>query len=181
MAWDSHYRAGLLKDLHKFSSDHCPLVLQINGISIPSSQLFRFDKEWIMNEEFNHLVKKWWLEITLSGDIGLSWHKKLKKLRQRIRGWYKNYMGEKHRKRKLALEQIHLLDKIMKHRVLTYEEVLQWQTHKSILDDYYLEEELYWKQRAKDQWLKEGDLNAAYFHRISTNRKKKYFINGNKW
>jgi hypothetical protein len=75
MAWDSHYRAGLLKDLHKFSSDHCPLVLQTNGISIPSSQLFRFDKEWIMNEEFNHLVKKWWLEITLSGDIGLSWQK----------------------------------------------------------------------------------------------------------
>jgi hypothetical protein len=101
------------------------------------------------------------MEITLSGDISASWHKKLKKLGQKIRVWYKNYMGEKHKKRKLALEQLHLLDKIMEHRDLSEEEIVQWQTHKSTLDTYYLEEELYWKQRAKYQWLKEDDLNTG--------------------
>jgi hypothetical protein len=79
-------------------------LLQTNGINIPSSQLFRFEKEWILNEIFNQLVNKWWLKIILLGDIDLSWHKKMKKLRQKIRGWYKNYIGEKYRKRKLALE-----------------------------------------------------------------------------
>jgi hypothetical protein len=34
-------------------------------------------------------------------------------------------MDEKHRKRKLALEQLHLLNEIMKHRDLSDEEIVQ--------------------------------------------------------
>jgi hypothetical protein len=37
MDWDAHYRAGMVKELPKFGSNHCPLVLQTNGITIPSS------------------------------------------------------------------------------------------------------------------------------------------------
>lgn len=44
---------------------------------------------------------------------------------------------------------------------------------KAQLDSIYLEEELYWKTRAKQQWLEEGDSNIQYFHTVANNRKKK--------
>jgi hypothetical protein len=47
---------------------------------------------------------------------------------------------------------------------------------KKILDDYYLEEEKYWKLRSKDQWLKSDDLNTTYFHRLATHRKKNLIV-----
>lgn len=37
----------------------------------------------------------------------------------------------------------------------------------------YDQEEIYWKQRAKQHWLKEGDRNTRFFHRYATGRRRK--------
>lgn len=40
------------------------------------------------------------------------------------------------------------------------------------LDDLLLHKELYWQQRAKAFWLKEGYTNSKYFHAHATSRKE---------
>jgi len=34
------------------------------------------------------------------------------------------------------------------------------------------QEEAYWRQRAKQLWLKEGDLNTEYFHEMASSKRK---------
>lgn len=46
------------------------------------------------------------------------------------------------------------------------------------LENLLLEEEIYWRQRAKDHWLMNGDKNTRWFHNKASYRKKKNHIVG---
>lgn len=39
-------------------------------------------------------------------------------------------------------------------------------------------EELFWEQRTRANWLKHGDRNTAYFHKMASGRKKMNFVKG---
>ena len=49
---------------------------------------------------------------------------------------------------------------------------------KKELNVLYDKEEKMWQQRSKVQWLKSGDQNTKFFHRTTTQRKRKNFIKG---
>ncbi|XP_061993303.1 uncharacterized protein LOC133711154 [Rosa rugosa] len=52
---------------------------------------------------------------------------------------------------------------------------------KTLMDKLHVllsEEEAFWRQRAKVQWLKEGDSNTCFFHLKAANRKRKNVIHG---
>ena len=44
------------------------------------------------------------------------------------------------------------------------------------LENLLEQEELYWVQRGRVNWLHHGDQNTAYFHRFATGCRKKKFI-----
>ncbi|KAK0588895.1 hypothetical protein LWI29_006742 [Acer saccharum] len=46
------------------------------------------------------------------------------------------------------------------------------------LDDFLKVEEVFWKQRAKVSWMKEGDRNTRFFHAKASARKKRNFLSG---
>ncbi|KAH9742571.1 pentatricopeptide repeat-containing protein [Citrus sinensis] len=54
------------------------------------------------------------------------------------------------------------------------------------IDDLLIDEKIYWRQRSRAVWLREGDKNTKYFHSKATARKRKNKIRGivderNKW
>lgn len=52
------------------------------------------------------------------------------------------------------------------------EEVKHLTEAKEKLGNLLLREEIYWKQRAKQFWLREGDKNTRFFHSMASARKK---------
>ena len=44
---------------------------------------------------------------------------------------------------------------------------------KKNLEEAYRREEIYWSQKARVKWLKEGDKNSSYFHMSVAARRKK--------
>lgn len=41
-----------------------------------------------------------------------------------------------------------------------------------------MDEEIYWRQRCKNQWAKEGDRNTRFFHAKASRRHKSNLISG---
>ena len=44
-----------------------------------------------------------------------------------------------------------------------------------------LKEEVYWRQKARIQWIKEEDCNSKFFHRVANGRQNRNFIKSLVW
>ncbi|KAK9929750.1 hypothetical protein M0R45_026836 [Rubus argutus] len=56
--------------------------------------------------------------------------------------------------------------------------LISWAHLETKLNRLLHQEETFWRQRAKVFWLSDGDLNAKFFHRTASNRKKKNQLKG---
>ena len=50
--------------LPKFKSDHCPILLRMEGgrVKIRRRKEFRFFAPWVTHDDFNEVVKRSWVE-----------------------------------------------------------------------------------------------------------------------
>lgn len=84
--WLDQFPEVTVQHLSSYGSDHTPILLSTGSTCSPNHQ-FKFDPEWLNNEEFVHLVIKWWNEYPLSSyRLGMSWHHKTKFLKKKIQG-----------------------------------------------------------------------------------------------
>ncbi|RVW72039.1 putative ribonuclease H protein [Vitis vinifera] len=55
----------------------------------------------------------------------------------------------------------------------------EWNTRdlrRKELEDLLLKEEVQWRQKSRVKWIKEGDCNSKFFHRVATGRRSRKFI-----
>ena len=66
----------------------------------------------------------------------------------------------------------------MKLNYQHFEEATEFKSTKDQIERLLLDEKVYWKQRSRADWLKEGDKNTKYFHLKASSREKKNWIGG---
>lgn len=65
---------------------------------------------------------------------------------------------------------------LSKKRDYTEDEYALFNNNKQSLLQIFSDEAVYWHQRAKKQWLKDGDANSSYFHKIASFQRKSNHI-----
>ena len=150
-------------------SDHSPAILTIPTTQKFIPRPFKFFNILVQIPRFKLLVKDCW-NVDASGFHMYKVVSKLKSLKKPLR--------------KLLFDQGNLHEKVMKlrHELDTVQRALdadpfnidireEEATYLNAYNDAILLEEQFLKQKAKVEWLRAGDANSAYFHKVVKSRK----------
>ncbi|KAH7677295.1 RNA-directed DNA polymerase protein [Dioscorea alata] len=161
--------------LPRLGSDHVPLLLVV-GVQRSIPRQFRFELVWFSAEGFLDLVKSWWTDPALEGCGAFILSKKLSHLRGHLRHWAKFSFGSIKLKKLALLNDLEELDIASEIRSLVPTEVSRQRILWKQLEVIRKQEEIYWRQRSRLQWTRDGDENTKFFHAVANGRKNRNFI-----
>ncbi|KAA3466242.1 putative Transposon TX1 [Gossypium australe] len=114
---------------------------------------FRFEAKWCLESSFEELVRGWWVESV--GSIP----NKLEILGHKMQVWSKSRNMDEKRKWVCLEERLNYLYKQdISDDILA--KIVEVQLGLNLEAD---KEELFWEQRARVNWLKNGDRNTSFF------------------
>ncbi|GAU14523.1 hypothetical protein TSUD_250650 [Trifolium subterraneum] len=161
--WLMNYPSVKLLNLLASHSDHSPILLQNSPmIRNGKTYAFRFENTWLKEYDIEEVVEDGWgrgsnIEVT---NKTTRCAEKLKEWGRRKRMRFKQEVME------CSEEMDRLRGSHERARSQRYKEVQE--RHARLL----IQEETYWRQRAKMHWLKEGDLNTKIFHMSASTRQR---------
>ncbi|XP_074342277.1 uncharacterized protein LOC141679769 [Apium graveolens] len=161
--WRNLFPLAEVQVLEVATSDHLPLHLQLNKkVYVPRGRCFKFENVWLKEKDCINLVQTSW-NHSEGKEILEKIHYCCVKLDEWGGGVSQEY------KRKLDSCRIQM------RKLRTRRDFAGARMYNAVRWEYmnFLEkQEVYWKQRAKQFWLQEGDRNTKFFHRNTSVRKK---------
>ncbi|XP_072058205.1 uncharacterized protein [Arachis hypogaea] len=142
--WRALYQQASLTALPAISSDHCPIVLNINQIQ-RREMSFKFEAFWVDHDECENVVRKGWDKWNIHGCDWKGITRKMENCKEELKKWSKKTF-------KRADKEIHKLKdelKKLQDSNLTQEKQEMIQLIKENIAVLWKQEEKYWGQRAR--------------------------------
>ncbi|XP_059067610.1 uncharacterized protein LOC131858395 [Cryptomeria japonica] len=123
--------------IHPISlSDHFPVELKLSEAKPRGKSCFRFQSMWWRDPEFGTHLEGWWKESDIySGTLSFT----------------------------IELE-LNSINSITIAHGMSSDTYFKEEALKAKLAELLLREELYWRDKARELWIKEGDSNTKFFH-----------------
>ncbi|MQM04515.1 hypothetical protein Taro_037316 [Colocasia esculenta] len=171
------------RDVHGFSdkhlsrgpSNHAPLLMNLVNES-PKASRFLIQKMWLNHESLNHSVSDVWNKVDASSPNPFEVLKiKLKAVKNMLTSWNKNVFGKVEDIVCQAETQVEAMQS-------------QFDTNPSAENKFNLNggtatirrvlncQEVFWAQKARIQWLNDGDKNIAFYHAVVQGNRRRNYI-----
>ncbi|XP_074352985.1 uncharacterized protein LOC141692145 [Apium graveolens] len=163
-AWKDLFPQAEVRVVDVTTSDHLSLYLYLNRrIFMPKVRRFRFENMWIKENECFNIVKDCW-----NGREGADIMSKLLLCCAKLEEWGGGMVQEIRAKLNMCRVKMRKLRSRRDGQGLNEYNDVRWE-YLGLLE----KQEVFWKQRAKQFRLKEGDANSRFFHKFASVRKKK--------
>ncbi|WJX78361.1 hypothetical protein P8452_61592 [Trifolium repens] len=161
--WLEKFPNATLRNILSSHSNHSPILLHCSPVVKHSYKHdFKFENSWLLEEDVGEVVQEGW-----NDGNGLELTHRLTHCADKLQRWGRRKKGRfKEAIQEHEAEMERLRNKHDSASVARFQEANH--QHAKIL----IQEEAFWKQRAKMHWLKEGDLNTKFFHMSATARSK---------
>ncbi|KAL3622060.1 hypothetical protein CASFOL_034256 [Castilleja foliolosa] len=156
--WLALYPHSSVNHLTPIASDHRPILISTcidQGIHSP----FRFEAMWLEDNSIYDIVNNSW-KTSVTGSPPHRLASKIKIVKQDLKVWNRNVFGNcfsKAKDIKQKIEVIQHLEKTDSNSLIEKDLLLE-------LDGWLNKADIFWRQRAKERWIKDGDANTRYFH-----------------
>ncbi|KAL8510658.1 hypothetical protein ACS0TY_017467 [Phlomoides rotata] len=171
--WPDSYQKGLRRSI----SDHCPIILENKG-KFWGPKPFRVVNAWFTHSDFRSFVENKWNEYRIEGLGGFILKEKFKKLKEDLKEWNRNIFGNMEEKIEKHREEIWKLDALDDTLGLEEHEIIQRNHESALLLSELQRKDSLLLQRARCNWLKNGDTNSRFFHCYINRRRKRNEILG---
>jgi hypothetical protein len=159
-----------------FFSDHAPILLQLNLPLLHNSFPFKFNHHWLSFADYSALVHSVWTDPCFQREenpqLRIVW--KLKVLKAHSKSWSKIKKATEASLLNNLESEITQLILTSTTAALSLEDSVTLKALERSRDSILREEEKCWRLRSRATWLKWGDSNSKFFHKVASfNRNKK--------
>ncbi|KAK2985871.1 hypothetical protein RJ640_009941 [Escallonia rubra] len=173
--WENHFKNVAQKALPRVISDHSPIILDVNSLR-KARTYFKFENMWLENEGFIDLVKNCWSSCNFEGWPSFILAKKLKILKKQLREWSKVEFGNMNSRKSQIMTEIDTLNNKEEELLLSDEDSQRRLSLQLEFHQITKMEEISWRQKSRETWLKLGDENSRYFHMMASMKRRRNFI-----